>query len=59
MARDERLLTLAILQVTIYGVGKTDVQFHVQHEGKVDDGWWHVTNLRVSDTGKITFDDPE
>jgi hypothetical protein len=59
VARDARLLTLSLLQVTIYGVGKTAVQFHVQHDGKVDDGWWHVTNLRVSDTGKITFEDPE
>jgi len=46
-------------EVTIYGVGKTAVQFHVEHDGKVDDGWWHVTNLRVSDTGKITFEDPD
>jgi len=59
VARDARLLTLSLLQVTIYGVGKTAVQFHVQHDGKVDDGWWHVTNLRVSDTGKITFEDAE
>ena len=47
------------LQVTIYGVGKAAVQFHVEHDGRVDDGWWHVTNLRVSDTGKIKFDDPD
>ena len=53
------MLTLLRLQVTIYGVGKTAVQFHVEHDGKVDDGWWHVTNLRVSDTGKITFEDPD
>jgi len=59
VARDARLLTLLRLQVTIYGVGKTAVQFHVQHDGKVVNGWWHVTNLRVSDTGKITFEDPE
>ena len=59
MTRDARLLTLSLLQVTIYGVGKTAVQFHVEHDGKVDDGWWHVTNLRVSDTGKITFEDPD
>ena len=59
MTRDARLLTLLRLQVTIYGVGKTAVQFHVEHDGKVDDGWWHVTNLRVSDTGKITFEDPD
>ena len=59
MTRDARLLTLSLLQVTIYGVGKTAVQFHVEHDGKVDDGWWHVTNLRVSNTGKITFEDPD
>jgi predicted ATPase len=59
VARDARLLTLSLLQVTIYGVGKTAVQFHVEHDGKVDDGWWHVTNLRVSDTGKITFEDAD
>jgi hypothetical protein len=59
VTRDARLLTLSLLQVTIYGVGKTAVQFHVEHDGKVDDGWWHVTNLRVSNTGKITFEDPD
>jgi hypothetical protein len=52
-------VTRLLLQVTIYGVGKAAVQFHVEHDGRVADGWWHVTNLRVSDTGKIKFEDPD
>ena len=52
-------VTCLLLQVTIYGVGKAAVQFHVEHDGRVNDGWWHVNNLRVSDTGNIKFEDPD
>ncbi len=47
------------LQVTLYGVGKDPVQFHVEHDGKVGDGWWHVVNIRVSEAGKVTLEDVE
>lgn len=46
-------------QVTLYGVGKDAVQFHVSHDGKVADGWWHVVNIKVSDAGKVTLEDVE
>lgn len=45
------------LQVTLYGVGKDPVQFHVEHDGKVADGWWHVVNIKVSEAGKVTLED--
>jgi len=44
-------------EVTLYGVGKDAVQFHVSHDGKVADGWWHVVNIKVSDAGKVTLED--
>jgi hypothetical protein len=45
------------LQVTLYGVGKKPVQFHVEHDGKVANGWWHVVNIKVSEAGKVTLED--
>ena len=45
------------LQVTLYGVGKDPAQFHVEHDGKVADGWWHVVNIKVSEAGKVTLED--
>ncbi len=47
------------LQVTLYGVGKDPVQFHVEHDGKVADGWWHVVDIKVSAAGKVTLEDVE
>ncbi len=46
-------------QVTLYGVGKDAVQFHVSHDGKVENGWWHVVNIKVSAAGKVTLEDVE
>jgi len=44
-------------EVTLYGVGKKPVQFHVEHDGKVANGWWHVVNIKVSEAGKVTLED--
>jgi len=44
-------------EVTLYGVSKDPVQFHVEHDGKVADGWWHVVNIKVSEAGKVTLED--
>lgn len=46
-------------EVSLYGVESGPVQFHVEHDGKVADGWWHVVNIRVSDAGKVTLEDVE
>ena len=35
------------------------MQFHVAHDGKVADGWWHVVNVRVNAAGKVTLEDVE
>ena len=50
-------MTLPCLQVTLYGAGKDAVHFHVAHEGKVSNGWWHVINVRVDNGGKVTLED--
>jgi hypothetical protein len=52
-------MTLPCSQVTLYGAGKDAVQFHVAHDGKVEDGWWHVINVRVDAAGKVTLEDVE
>lgn len=47
-------------EVTLYGVGKEPEQFHVERDGKVANGWWHVVNIRVSVDGKsISLEDAE
>jgi hypothetical protein len=50
-------MTLPYSQVTLYGAGKNAVQFHVAHDGKVSNGWWHVINVRVDAAGKVTLED--
>ena len=52
-------MTLTCSQVTLYGAGKDAEQFHVAHDGKVEDGWWHVINVRVDAEGKVTLEDVE
>ena len=52
-------MTLPCSQVTLYGAGKDAEQFHVAHDGKVENGWWHVVNVRVDTAGKITLEDVE
>jgi len=44
-------------EVTLYGVEKQAVQFHVSRDGKVENGWWSVVNIRVDDNGKVTLED--
>ncbi len=50
---------MARLQVTLYGIGKEPIQFHVEHDGKVKDSWWHVVNVRVDNAGKLSLEDAE
>jgi len=45
-------------EVTLY-TGKDSEQFHIAHDGKVENGWWHVINIRVDTAGKITLEDVE
>ena len=52
-------MTLPCSQVTLYGADKDAEQFHVAHDGKVEDGWWHVINVRVDAAGKVTLEDVE
>jgi hypothetical protein len=47
------------LQVTLYGIGKEPEQFHVEHDGKVADGWWHVVDIKVEAGGKISLVDAD
>ncbi len=33
------------------------MRFHVSRDGKVENGWWSVVNIRVDDNGKVTLED--
>jgi hypothetical protein len=49
-------MTLPCSQVTLY-TGTDSEQFHIAHDGKVENGWWYVINIRVDTAGKITLED--
>jgi hypothetical protein len=38
-------------------VEKQAVQFHVSRDGKVENGWWSVVNIRVGADGKVSLED--